>query len=157
MSAESRIHPSDATIPTVTAATMPCQVVPGQKRSITRAGRFALAAMLKAQPTRKLTLKSRKMIPSPIAMIPRATAASLPQRTFSWSVSRTPKTFETRSWATAPLPAMMRPLTVPSTVVNAIAEMIANSVVLNDFASNGAAMFESVGSSTPEVIAPRPR
>ena len=136
---------------------MPCQVVPGQKRSITRAGRFALAAMLKAHPTRKLTLKSRKRIPSPIAMIPRTTAASLPHRTFSWSVSRMPQTFVTRSWATAPLPAMMRPLTVPSTVVKAIAEMTAKSVVLNDLARSGAAMFVSVGSSTAEVIAPRPR
>ena len=52
---------------------------------------------------------------------------------------------------------MIRPLTVPSTVVNAIAEMTANNVVLNDLARSGAAMFELVGSRAPLVIAPRPR
>ena len=52
---------------------------------------------------------------------------------------------------------MISPLTVPSTVVKAIAEMIANSVVLNDLARSGAAMFVLVGSSAPLVIAPRPR
>ena len=41
--------------------------------------------------------------------------------------------------------------------VNAIAEMIAKSVGLKLRASSGAAMFESPGSSEPEVIAPRPR
>jgi len=81
----------------------------------------------------------------------------LPQRTLPWSDSRTPNTFATRSWATAPLPAMISPDTVPSTVVNAIAEITANSVVLNDRARSGAAMFESVGSSAPLVMAPSPR
>jgi hypothetical protein len=83
VSAESRIHPSDASIPTVTAAMMPCFVVRGQNSSITSAGRLALAAMLNAQPTKKLTLKLRNTMPSAIATMPRPTAASLPHRTFS--------------------------------------------------------------------------
>ena len=83
VSADSRIQPRLASIPTVTAATTPCHVVRGQKSTITRAGRFALAAMLKAQPTRKLTLKLRKRMPNAIATMPRATAAILPHRTFS--------------------------------------------------------------------------
>ena len=144
-------------MPTVTAAMIPCFVVRGQNSSITRAGRLALAAILNAQPTRKLTLKFLNRIPRAIAITPRATAAILPQRTFSWSVIGMANTFSTRSWATAPLPAMMRPLTVPSTVVKAIAEMTAKSVVLNDFARSGAAMLVSVGSRAPLVIAPRPR
>ena len=37
---------------------MPCRVVRLQNRSITSAGRFALAAMLNAQPTRKLDVQS---------------------------------------------------------------------------------------------------
>lgn len=112
--------------------------------------------MLKAQPTRKLTLKLRNRIPSAIATIPRPTAAIFPQRTFSSSFIGMPRTFSTRSWATAPLPAMINPLTVPSTVVKAIAEMTAKSVLLKLFASSGA-MFVLVGSRAPLVMAPRPR
>ena len=52
---------------------------------------------------------------------------------------------------------MIRPLTVPSTVVNAIAEMMANSSSLKLLASSGAAMLVLVTSSAPLVIAPRPR
>ena len=52
---------------------------------------------------------------------------------------------------------MIRPLTVPSTVVKAIAEITAKSAVLNDLASSGAAMLVLVGSRAPLVIAPRPR
>jgi len=83
VSAESRIQPSEAAMPTVTAAMIPCLVVRGQKSSITSAGRLALAAMLNAQPTRKLTLKLRNRMPSAIATTPSPTAASLPHRTFS--------------------------------------------------------------------------
>ena len=52
---------------------------------------------------------------------------------------------------------MIRPLTVPSTVVNAIAEITANGNSPNERANSGAAMLESVTSSVPLVIAPRPR
>ena len=52
---------------------------------------------------------------------------------------------------------MIKPLTVPSTVVKAIAEMIAKSVVLNDLANSGAAMLVLVGSRAPLVMAPSPR
>ena len=53
---------------------------------------------------------------------------------------------------------MIRPLTVPSTVVKAIAEITANEQFAEARApSSGAAMFESVTSSVPLVIAPRPR
>ena len=83
MSADIKIQPSDESIPTVTAAMIPCFVVRGQNSSMTSAGRLALAAMLNAQPTRKLTLKLRNNTPSTIAMIPRPTAAILPHRTFS--------------------------------------------------------------------------
>ena len=48
-----------------------------------------------------------------------------------------------RSCATAPLASRIRPLTVPKTVVNAIAEMIANSSSPNSRASSGAAMLLS--------------
>ena len=51
---------------------------------------------------------------------------------------------------------MIRPLTVPSTVVNAMAEMIANSHGLKLFAKSGAAMLLFVTSKAPLVIAPRP-
>ena len=57
----------------------------------------------------------------------------------------------------APADAKISPLTVPSTVVNAIAEMIANSHSLMLLASSGAAMLLFVTSSEPLVIAPRPR
>ena len=52
---------------------------------------------------------------------------------------------------------MINPLTVPSTVVKAIAEITAKSVSLKLFASSGAAMFVLVGSRAPLVMAPRPR
>ena len=42
-------------MPTMTAAVMPCFVVRFQNSSITSAGKFADAATLNAQPTRKLT------------------------------------------------------------------------------------------------------
>ena len=61
-----------------------------------------------------------------------------------------------RSCTTAPLAAMIRPLTVPRTVVKAIAEMIAKSHSLKLRASSGAAMLLLVTSSAPLVIAPRP-
>ena len=62
-----------------------------------------------------------------------------------------------RSWATAPLAATIRPLTVPRTVVNATAEMTANGKSPKLRASSGAAMLLLVTSSAPPVIAPRPR
>ena len=57
-----------------------------------------------------------------------------------------------KSCAIAPLAARISPLTVPSTVVNAIAEMIANGSSPNVLASSGADMLESVGSSAPLVL-----
>ena len=70
---------------------------------------------------------------------------------------RIPSTFSIRSCATAPLAAMIRPLTVPSTVVKATAEITANGSSPKVRARSGAAMFELVTSSAPPVIAPRPR
>ena len=52
---------------------------------------------------------------------------------------------------------MMRPLTVPSTVAKAIAEIIANRKVPNDSASSGADMLLSSGLTVAFVMAPRPR
>ena len=49
------------------------------------------------------------------------------------------------------------PLTVPSTVVNATADMMANITSPKLRARSGAARFWFVGSSTPDTIAPRPR
>ena len=46
---------------------------------------------------------------------------------------------------------------MPSTVVNATAEITANSPSFMLFASKGAAMLLSVTSSAPLVIAPNPR
>ena len=51
---------------------------------------------------------------------------------------------------------MISPLTVPSTVAKAMAEMMANRKVPNDWASSGADMLLSVRLITPLVIAPRP-
>ena len=62
-----------------------------------------------------------------------------------------------RSWATAPAPARISPLTVPSTVVKATALITANTPSPRLRARSGADMFESVGSSAPLVIAPIPR
>ena len=55
---------------------------PLQNSSITRAGRLAEAAMLKAQPTRKVALRSLNRMPSAIATRPTTTAASLAMRTW---------------------------------------------------------------------------
>ena len=46
------MEPSDDAMPTTTAAITPCFVVPFQKSVLVRAGRFADAATLNAQPTR---------------------------------------------------------------------------------------------------------
>ena len=51
---------------------------------------------------------------------------------------------------------MIRPLTVPRTVVKAMAEIIANNVSLMLRANNGAAILLLVTSIDPLVIAPRP-
>ncbi len=88
--------------------------------------------------------------------MPIAIAENLPAMTFPLSVIFILKKRSMRSWATAPEAATIRPLTVPRTVANAIAEMIANKNTPNDFASSGADMLESVRSSTPLVMAPRP-
>ncbi len=61
-----------------------------------------------------------------------------------------------KSWATAPEAATIRPLTVPSTVANAMAEMTANRKLPKERASSGAAMLLSAGFITPLIIAPRP-
>ena len=74
---------SDEAMPKTIAVVIPCRVVPFQNSSITRAGRFAEAAMLNAQPTRNVTLKFLNRMPSTIASTPTTTAAILPQRTFS--------------------------------------------------------------------------
>ena len=52
---------------------------------------------------------------------------------------------------------MMRPLTVPSTVAKAMAEIMANRKVPNDSASSGADMLLSSRLTVPLVMAPRPR
>ena len=65
------------------AAEIPCFVVPFQNSSITSDGRFAEAATLNAQPTRKPAFIPWNRMPSPIAITPTMTAASLPMRTFS--------------------------------------------------------------------------
>ena len=71
-------------MPTMIAAMMPCFVVPFQNSSITSDGRFAEAAMLNAQPTRKLTFMLSNRMPSTIAIDADARpAAILPTRTFS--------------------------------------------------------------------------
>ena len=51
---------------------------------------------------------------------------------------------------------MIRPLTVPSTVAKAMAEIIENRNVPNDRARSGADMLSSARLMTPLVIAPRP-
>ena len=61
-----------------------------------------------------------------------------------------------RSWATAPDAATIRPLTVPSTVAKAMAEMMANSSSPKERASSGADMLLSAGLTTPLIMAPRP-
>ena len=54
-----------------------------------------------------------------------------------------------RSWATAPEAATIRPLTVPSTVAKAIADITANRNTPNVFARRGAAMLLLSTSRTP--------
>src|SRR5205814_1475037 len=122
-SSVSRIHASDDTNPTTIEAVIPCLVVRRQKSSITIAGRFADAATLNAHPTRNDGFISLHSIPSRIAAIPTPTDAILPTRTLAWSSRFIRKRLWTRSWAIAPDAAMIKPDTVPSTVVNAIAEM----------------------------------
>jgi len=75
-----RMWTSDESMPHVTAAVIASLVVRFQKSSITNAGRLALAAMLKAQPTRKVTLKSLKMIPRTMPTMPTQTAEILASR-----------------------------------------------------------------------------
>ena len=64
-------------MPTRIAAVMPCLVVRFQKSSMTSAGRLAEAAMLNAQPTRKVTFICSKSTPSTMAMAPTTTATPL--------------------------------------------------------------------------------
>ena len=78
-------------MPTKIAAVMPCFVVPRQNSSMTRAGRLAEAAMLNAQPTRKLTLSLWNRMPSTIAIRPTTTAVILPARTFGVIVHLDPQ------------------------------------------------------------------
>ena len=52
---------------------------------------------------------------------------------------------------------MMRPLTVPSTVAKAMAEIMANRKVPKEAASRGADMLLSSGLIVLLVMAPRPR
>ena len=56
----------------------------------------------------------------------------------------------------APEAATISPLTVPSTVAKAMAEMIAKRSSPKDRASSGADMLLSAGLITPLVMAPRP-
>jgi hypothetical protein len=146
----------ELTRPTTIEAAMPRLVVRRQKRSMTRAGRLALAATLKAQPTRKVTLSFSNWMPSTMAMALTTTAATLAERTLLRSVSLSPMTLSIRSCATAPLAARISPLTVPSTVVKAMALTRANMVSPKDRASRGADMLLLVTSSPPLVMAPRP-
>ena len=145
-------------MPTRIAAVMPCLVVRFQKSSITSAGRLAEAATLNAQPTRK-----RHVHPLEEDAEDHRDDADDDRRDLAGAdlgrdrSSFIRRTLVSRSWATAPLAAMIRPLTVPSTVVKAIAEMIANSSSLKLLASSGAAMLVLVTSRAPLVIAPRPR
>jgi len=76
----------ELTMPTVMEAAIPLEVVRFQKRSITMAGRLALAATAKARPTRKLTFCPLKRMPRMMAMIPTAKAAMRPALTFCFSV-----------------------------------------------------------------------
>ena len=122
-----------------------------------KAGRLAEAAMLKAHATRNETFIFANWMPSHMAMMQTATAAILPARTCCWSLSVSLHTLVIRSWTIAPAAAMIRPLTVPRTVVKAIALMIANGNWPKVFAISGVAVFVSVRSRAPLVIAPRPR
>lgn len=113
--------------------------------------------MSNAQPTRKLTFIRSNNTPSAIATAPPTTAVILPTRAFSVSESLTPRHCVMRSRATAPLAAMVSPLAVPRTVVNAIAELTAKGSSPKRRARSGTAMFVFVKSRAPLVIAPRPR
>ena len=73
---------SDEIIPTKMPAMIPCRVVPFQKSIVARAGIFADAATLNAQPTKKLTFIFSNKIPSTIAIRPTTTEPIRPKRTF---------------------------------------------------------------------------
>ena len=91
-----------------------------------------------------------------IATSPTVNAVALPMATFWRSENCRSQNRSSRSWATAPEAATMSPLTVPSTVAKAMAEIAAKRNVLNERASSGADMFPSIGSTTPLTMAPRP-
>ena len=124
----SRIHARLDSSPAVIDAVIPCRVVPRQNSSITSAGRLALAAMLKAQPTRKFTFILANRMPNAMATIPTHNEAIFAARTCLDSSIFISSKLVIRSCATAPLAAMIRPLTVPRMVVNATAERTANTL-----------------------------
>ena len=149
--------PTAETIPTMIDAIIPLDVVRFQNSIMMMQGRFAEAATAKARPTRKDTLMPWNANPSRMAMAPTTKAAILPAWTFMRSDLMTPPKRSSRSCATAPDAAMMRPLTVPRTVAKAMAEIMAKRKVPNDWASNGADMLLSSRLMVPLVMAPRPR
>ncbi len=142
--------------PTDMEAITPLAVVFFQKSIIRIAGRFAEAAMANAQPTKNDTFMFLNKTPRIIARTPTPTAAILPAATFFLSVIFLPMYLSIISWATAPEDAHMSPLTVPSTVANATADMIAKNIMPNERASRGADILSLVRSITPLVIAPSP-
>jgi len=90
MLGEINISPTADTIPISIEATIPFAVVFFQNKTIIMAGKLALAAIAKAQPTKNETFMPLKIIPRIMAMIPTLKAAIFPARTFCLSVFRTP-------------------------------------------------------------------
>jgi hypothetical protein len=81
-SGDRAISNSDETMPIITEAVIPLEVVRFQKRSITMDGRLADAATAKARPTRNVTFIPLKRIPNTMAMNPTTKADILPARIF---------------------------------------------------------------------------
>ena len=74
-------HDKELIKPTSTPAMIPCRVVPFQNKSIKSAGKFAEAAIAKAQPTKNVTFMPSKASPSTIAKAPIPTEAIFATRT----------------------------------------------------------------------------
>ena len=153
---ENRIIPIAETIPTIIDQEIPLAVVFFQNRRNNIAGKLADAATAKARPTRNETFIPLNRIPNIIAKSPTQIAEIFPAFTLALSVISTPRYLSIKSWAIAPDEATISPETVPSTVANAIADIIENIPIPNVLAKRGPDILLLSTSKAPLIIEPRP-
>ena len=156
MVGENSIRVTEETIPVIIDHAIPFAVVFSQKSRKRIAGRLAEAATAKARPTRNETFIPLNKMPRIIAKMPTPKAASFPAFTFLRSSIFRFRYLSIKSWAMAPEDATIRPLTVPRTVANAMAEIIENRPIPKYFANNGPDILLLSTSSTPFTAAPSP-